>query len=154
MQQPNPEHQVAPSKGSKVIKGVRNAIYYGFAIDSIQRSLARTKALSKNSLLGMKGLATSAFRARKFSRARTLDEVIETHNNCAGSMVGTLIVILAYACLAFYSSGGLYAVVVNTAITLAFIFHFIFNLIVYLKCQQVISAHRTASAKADKEIKI
>lgn len=126
----------------KAFQRTRSVIYYGLAIDSFARPLVRTKRLVTGLSSGFSGMFKSALKGKVFHKAESIEEIVRVHDDCASTMVGTIVVIVFYSFFTFANTTNLYALIVNAVITLAFIFYFIANLFVYLRCQHEMAVHQ------------
>jgi len=123
---------------AKFLAKTRKTLYYGLAIDSIVRPLHRTKRISGDVIKGMGVMTRSIFRSPTFKKAKTIEEIVNVHDNCASTMIGTVIVIIFYAYFTIKTSSNTYALIANGVISIAFTFYFFCHLFVYLRCQQIL----------------
>lgn len=148
--EPAVEAIIDPEK-RKMFARTRNAIYYGLAIDSMARPLRRTRRLAGSLSQSMLEMGKSVFKGQTFTKVDSIEEIIQVHDDCASTMIGTVIVILFFAFFTFSNTDNTYALVVNGVLSLAFTYHFIANLFVYLRCQQLITEHRSGGNKSKPE---
>lgn len=147
----NPDTQKLDTGKNSALAKTQRYLYYGLAIDSFARPIKRTKSLVSGVAGSALGFLKVAVQTKQYVRAKTIEEVIEVHDDCASTMVGTLIVIVFFAVLTFMNTENTYALLVNGIITAAFVFYFIANLFVYLKCQQVISQNSNLKSSEGKD---